>query len=113
MTPQEKIEKLRRRQQIQAMLAIQQQKQQLGHQVTCIDQSINHNCSQENKGHDSLQTNFESDENVVKFPSQELNLPTEQEGSSKISTWNDESTLEETIFNQLQDVMRKVRVWYP
>lgn len=113
MTPQEKIEKLRRRQQIQAMLAIQQQKQQLGHHVTCIDQSINHNCSQENKGHDSLQTNFESDENVVKFPSQELNLPTEQEGSSKISTWNDESTLEETIFNQLQDVMRKVRVWYP
>ncbi|XXG53319.1 hypothetical protein AAC387_Pa03g1427 [Persea americana] len=110
MTPQEKIEKLRRRQQIQAMLAIQQQKQQLGHHVTCIDQSINHNCSQENKGHDSLQTNFESDENVMKFPSQELNLPTEQEGSSKISTWNDESTLEETIFNQLQDVMRKLDV---
>jgi hypothetical protein len=29
MTPQEKIEKLRRRQQIQAMLAIQKQQQQL------------------------------------------------------------------------------------
>ncbi|RWR76179.1 protein LNK2 [Cinnamomum micranthum f. kanehirae] len=110
MTPQEKIEKLRRRQQIQAMLAIQQQKQQLGHQVTCIDQSVNHNCLQENTGHDSLQTNFESDENVVKFPSQELNLPTEQEDSSKISTLNDESTLEETIFNQLQDVMGKLDV---
>ncbi|XP_027343867.1 protein LNK2 isoform X6 [Abrus precatorius] len=33
MTPQEKIEKLRRRQQMQAMLAIQKQQQQLGHQV--------------------------------------------------------------------------------
>lgn len=110
MTPQEKIEKLRRRQQIQAMLAIQQQKQQLGHQVSCIDQTAYHKCSEENKGHDSLQTNIEFDENVVKLPSQELNLSTEQEDSSKISSLNDECTLEETIFNQLQYVMGKVSV---
>ncbi|KAI4323523.1 hypothetical protein L6164_023120 [Bauhinia variegata] len=40
MTPQEKIEKLRRRQQMQAMLAIQKQQQQLGHQVPGTNNSI-------------------------------------------------------------------------
>ncbi|CAN6930068.1 unnamed protein product [Brassica oleracea var. botrytis] len=40
MTPQEKLEKLRRRQQMQAMLAIQRQQQQFRHQVPVADQSI-------------------------------------------------------------------------
>ncbi|CAH8382686.1 unnamed protein product [Eruca vesicaria subsp. sativa] len=48
MTPQEKLEKLRRRQQMQAMLAIQ--RQQLRHQVQVplADQYITQNCCQDN-----------------------------------------------------------------
>ncbi|KAJ4895812.1 dentin sialophosphoprotein-related [Raphanus sativus] len=49
MTPQEKLEKLRRRQQMQAMLAIQrQQQQQFRHQVPLADQYITQNCCQNN-----------------------------------------------------------------
>ncbi|CAH8353533.1 unnamed protein product [Eruca vesicaria subsp. sativa] len=48
MTPQEKLEKLRRRQQMQAMLAIQRQQQQFRHQVPVADQSITQNCCQDN-----------------------------------------------------------------
>ena len=45
MTPQEKIEKLRRRQQMQAMLAIQKQQQEFSHQVPSSNKSMNEKCA--------------------------------------------------------------------
>ena len=49
MTPQEKIEKLRRRQQMQALLAIQKQQQQFTHQVPCTNHSVIQKSAPENQ----------------------------------------------------------------
>ncbi|WZZ81716.1 hypothetical protein YC2023_102288 [Brassica napus] len=48
MTPQEKLEKLRRKQQMQAVLAIQRQHHQFHHQIPIADQYITLNCCQDN-----------------------------------------------------------------
>ncbi|KAL6010037.1 hypothetical protein ACLOJK_000468 [Asimina triloba] len=104
MTPQEKIEKLRRRQQMQALLAIQQQQQQFGKQISSTDHP-GQKCSQENKVQDSVLGDAQVEEKSV-----EMIFPSEQDDSTKISMLTDELTLEETILDQLQDAIGKLDV---
>lgn len=86
MTPQEKIEKLRRRQQMQAMLAIQKQREQYNHQISCSDVT----------------------DNSQKLPSSDSSSLAEQDQSQMISSSLDGRSVEEAIYYQLQDAMGKL-----
>jgi len=112
MTPQEKIEKLRRRQQMQAMLAIQQQQQQLGHKVMGSDNLVTHASSprNQNQNPDSIASSavIEGSENMG-FTS-ELNMSRLQEECAGGSIVSDDPHLEETIYYQLQDALAKLDV---
>lgn len=106
MTPQEKIEKLRRRQQLQAMLAIQKQQQQFSHQVSSIDHS-NPQKSQENQilpveGADLDVRDLSS------LPSFDPNSPVEQDDSNTIYLAVDNYPGADSILYLLQDVIAKV-----
>ncbi|CAN8254576.1 unnamed protein product [Cochlearia groenlandica] len=92
MTPQEKLEKLRRRQQMQAMLAIQRQQQQFRHQVPVIDQYI------------TQKTNLQG---LPAMPSFEPNSSLEVDDSGKISAAVDNSA-EFSVLYRLQDVVAKL-----
>ncbi|RZC83012.1 hypothetical protein C5167_045795 [Papaver somniferum] len=98
MTPQEKMEKLRRRQQLQAVLAIQGQQQQLGPQFTCADSDtqrcIQANRSQDTGGKIELVGSFESD------------WPIQQDDS--IAMIADDCSLKQQVLDQLQDVIGKL-----
>ncbi|CAO2165033.1 unnamed protein product [Urochloa humidicola] len=67
MTPQEKIEKLRRRQQMQALIAIQQQQQQFGQEGSGSETIIPQAYSPRNKNSDSLGSSIVIDENTNKL----------------------------------------------
>lgn len=101
MTPREKIEKLRRRQQMRAILAIQKQQLQFGNHV-----SVSENSSMEGG-------RLEADESRSSFPSLEPNSPVEQYDSNTISMALDNSSVEESALYQLQDTIAKVssRSW--
>ncbi|KAK8942476.1 hypothetical protein KSP39_PZI008994 [Platanthera zijinensis] len=86
MTPQEKIEKLRRRQQMQAMLAIQKQREQYDHQISGSDVT----------------------EHSQKLPSSDASSVAEQDQSQMISSSLDGHLAEEAIYYQLQDAIRKL-----
>lgn len=107
MTPQEKIEKLRRRQQLQAMLAIRKQQQQLRQQISSTNHSATQNCPQENQSQQFGGADPEV-EDLNTFHCLEPNSPVEQHDSSTISAVFDDYSLEETIFNRLQDIIRKL-----
>ncbi|KAK7343143.1 hypothetical protein VNO80_26106 [Phaseolus coccineus] len=102
MTPQEKIEKLRRRQQMQALLAIQKQQKEFGHQVPNTNKSINKRCAKEmhNQHFDGADPEIED----------LRNLPTQQDDSSTISSAIDDHFVEDTILYMLQDVISKLDV---
>ncbi|KAG9443689.1 hypothetical protein H6P81_015029 [Aristolochia fimbriata] len=105
MTPQEKIEKLRRRQQMQAMLAIQRQQQKLGNQISGAE----HKNLNESQGQDLVSNSVEVDENAISIQSPlEMNLSLEQDESSKTSMSIDVFSLAESIFDQLQDAIGKL-----
>ncbi|XP_039118010.1 protein LNK2-like [Dioscorea cayenensis subsp. rotundata] len=72
MTPQEKIEKLRRRQQMQAMLAIQQQQQQFGKQISGSDSLASQACSQKNQNQDASTSTIGVEESANKILSSEI-----------------------------------------
>jgi hypothetical protein len=101
MTPQEKIEKLRRRQQMQAMLAIQKQQQVLGHQVPSTSKYVTQKCHPEIQSHLSDGTDSKIEDSST-FP------PIEQNDSNTISLAIDDDFVEETILYKLQDVISKV-----
>jgi len=107
MTPQEKIEKLRRRQQMQAMLAIQKQQKEFGHQVPNSNKSINKRCATEmlNQHCDGADPEIED---LRTLPT--LDLPTEHDDSSTISSAIDDHFVEDTILYMLQDVISKVKL---
>lgn len=105
MTPQEKIEKLRRRQQIQAMLAIQKQQQELSHQVPSTSKSISKKCPAEIQSHLCDGTDPEFDDLRTLSA---LDLPIEQDDSNTISLAIDNDFVEETVLNRLQDIISKV-----
>ncbi|KAK2634798.1 hypothetical protein Ddye_029590 [Dipteronia dyeriana] len=108
MTPQEKIEKLRRRQQMRAMLAIQKQQLQLSHQVSPRDHSrppkFLENQIQHVEGAD-----FEV-EDLSTLPSFDPNSPLEQDDSNISNLAVDKYSVEETILFRLQDVIAKLDV---
>ncbi|XP_042490983.1 protein LNK2-like isoform X1 [Macadamia integrifolia] len=110
MTPQEKIEKLRRRQKMQAMLAIQKQQQQFNHQATCTDQSMTRKCHQEDQSEDIVGTKIEAEENLKTPPSVDTTSPVEQDDSNTVSMVVDECSLEETILDQLLEVIAKLDI---
>ncbi|KAJ6806409.1 uncharacterized protein M6B38_174360 [Iris pallida] len=110
MTPQEKIEKLRRRQQVQAMLAIQQQQQQFSHQMTGTAIMASQGNSQKNQTPDAVKNNMGVEENQLKLPSSDMNILMDYDESQNISALIDDNSLEETIYYQLQDALRKVDI---
>ncbi|ESR33995.1 hypothetical protein CICLE_v10004446mg [Citrus x clementina] len=105
MTPQEKIEKLRRRQQMQAMLAIQKQQQQFSHQVS-KDHSNPQNF-QENK----IQLVDGADLEVgdlSALPSFDPNSPVEQDDSNTSCSPPDNNPVADTILYRLQVVIAQL-----
>ena len=105
MTPQEKIEKLRRRQQMQAMLAIQKQQQEFSHQVPSSNKSMNEKCAIEM--HSQLCDGADPEIEDLRTT---LDPPTEQDDSNTISLAIDDLFVEDTILYMLQDVISKVRL---
>ncbi|EPS58886.1 hypothetical protein M569_15924, partial [Genlisea aurea] len=96
MTPKEKIEKLRRRQQMRAILAIQNQQLQFDNQVSVT----------ENSGLEKLS----ADQNVGGFlaPLDHPGSPTEQDDSSTISMALDNCSVEESVLYRLQETVSKM-----
>ncbi|GAB2216426.1 hypothetical protein Droror1_Dr00024199 [Drosera rotundifolia] len=96
MTPQEKIEKLRRRQKIHAMLAIQKQRQQLAHQVAVAINSVAHESTLNDQ-------RFHTESSCV--PAEDnLGLP------NHTSVGEDGNTVEDTILQQLHDIVDKLDI---
>lgn len=98
MTPQEKIEKLRRRQQMRAMLAIQKQQQQFGNQIS----------SSEYSGMEG--EHIEAEEIPSSLPSFDPNSSTEQDDSSTFSAGRDEWPLQDSILHRLQEIVGKLDI---
>uniref|UniRef100_A0A0E0JJ86 Protein LNK2 n=2 Tax=Oryza punctata TaxID=4537 RepID=A0A0E0JJ86_ORYPU len=107
MTPQEKIEKLRRRQQMQALIAIQQQQQQFGQDGSGSDTVVPQAYSPKSKNPDSLGSSVVIDDNAKKVFSLEL-IPTGHEEIQKSSGIPDDPFIEEKIYYQLQDALAKL-----
>ncbi|RID54302.1 hypothetical protein BRARA_G01635 [Brassica rapa] len=96
MTPQEKLEKLRRRQQMQAMLAIQRQQQQFRHQVPVADQSITQLVDKT-----SLQ-------GLTAIPSFDPNSSLELDDSGNFAAAAVDNPSEFSVLYRLQDVVAKL-----
>ncbi|CAL4949740.1 unnamed protein product [Urochloa decumbens] len=107
MTPQEKIEKLRRRQQMQALIAIQQQQQQFDQEGSGSDTIVPQAYSVRNKKPDSLGNSIVMDENTNKVFSPEM-IPTSHDEVHRSSTISDDPFIEEKIYYQLQDALGKL-----
>ncbi|KAL4366773.1 hypothetical protein GQ457_05G021620 [Hibiscus cannabinus] len=107
MTPQEKIEKLRRRQQMQALLAIQKQQQQFTHLVPCTNQSVIQKSTQENQ---FLHVEGADVEEVNTLGSFDPNSPLEQDDSSTVSVAIDDYSVEDTVLHQLREIVAKLDV---
>ncbi|KAJ4885215.1 dentin sialophosphoprotein-related [Raphanus sativus] len=104
MTPQEKLEKLRRRQQMQAMLAIQRQQQQFRHQVPVADQSITQNCCQDNPLQLVDKTNLQGLTAIPSFdPSSSLELDDPANFAAAV-----DNPSEFFVLYRLQDVVAKL-----
>lgn len=100
MTPQEKIEKLRRRQQMRAMLAIQRQQQQFGNQVLSTT-----DCSMTEAG------NVEVEENLCTIPAIDPNSPLEQNDSNMVGIGGvEDHSMEESVLHRLQDTASKLDI---
>ncbi|CAK9316444.1 unnamed protein product [Citrullus colocynthis] len=107
MTPQEKIEKLRRRQQMQAMLAIQKQQQQFNNQVSTTSQCISPKCPQEIQSQHIEKTDLDSEE-IYTLPALDPKSPLEQDDSNTVSTSVDRCSMEDTILCRLQEIISKL-----
>ncbi|XP_063941088.1 protein LNK2 isoform X1 [Daucus carota subsp. sativus] len=104
MTPEEKIKKLRRRQQLRAMLAIQKQQKQFGHDTSESQQSI----YQKYTIPDQLQLaggNLEVDVSTLN-----MNSPAEQDYSGTMSLASDDCCPESAILYRLQNIVAKLDV---
>jgi hypothetical protein len=95
---------------MQAMLAIQQQQQQLSHQVLGNDNLVPQASSprNQNQNPDSMASSavIEGSENKVLVS--ELNMTRLQEECVGGSIMSDDPNLEESIYHQLQDALAKV-----
>ncbi|KAI4339093.1 hypothetical protein MLD38_024069 [Melastoma candidum] len=104
MTPREKIEKLRRRQQMQAMLAIQSQLQQYGNQVSSKAIAQNNSLDKLKSGH-----SYEVD-NLRTLPSLDVPSSIEQDESSTLSAADDGYSIEKGVLQRLQHMISKLDV---
>uniref|UniRef100_J3L085 Protein LNK2 n=2 Tax=Oryza brachyantha TaxID=4533 RepID=J3L085_ORYBR len=107
MTPQEKIEKLRRRQQMQALIAIQQQQQQFGQDGSGSDTIVPQSYSPKSRNPDSLGSSVIIDDSANKVLHSEP-IPTGHEEIQKSSGIPDDPFIEEKIYYQLQDALGKL-----
>ncbi|XVF00294.1 hypothetical protein REPUB_Repub03eG0272400 [Reevesia pubescens] len=107
MTPQEKIEKLRRRQQMQALLAIQKQQQQFTHQVPCTNHSVIQKSTHENQFQHFKGADIEDLSTHASF---DPNSPLEQDDSNTVPVAIDDYSVEDTVLSQLQDIIAKLDV---
>lgn len=105
MTPQEKVEKLRRLQQMQAQVAIKQQHQQYSHQSAGVN--ITQSFSQNNQTLDAMTSTVTTDDAHKVSPS-EQKMAVEQDESKRTSSLTYGPPVEETTYYQLQDVIGKV-----
>uniref|UniRef100_A0A0D3DT13 Protein LNK2 n=1 Tax=Brassica oleracea var. oleracea TaxID=109376 RepID=A0A0D3DT13_BRAOL len=101
MTPQEKLEKLRGRQQMQAMLAIQRQ---FCHQVPLADQYITQNCCQDNPLQLVDTANLQG---LTAMPSFDPSSSLEPGDSGNFADGVDSSS-EFSVLYRLQDVVAKL-----
>ncbi|KAK8661950.1 hypothetical protein V6N13_091538 [Hibiscus sabdariffa] len=105
MTPQEKIEKLRRRQQMQALLAIKKQQKQFTHQVPSTNHAVFQNTGQENQFQLA-----EDVEDLSPLASFDPNSPLEKNDSDMVAVAIDDHSVEDTVLNQLQDIIAKLDI---
>ncbi|KAI6675964.1 hypothetical protein NL676_036760 [Syzygium grande] len=105
MTPQEKIEKLRRRQQMQAMLAIKKQLQQFGDHVSSPSDA--QKLTLESPNQHSKGAHLEVDD-LSSLPSIDTSSSIEQDGSTFVSAAVDGCSIEDVVLNRLQDVIAKL-----
>lgn len=106
MSPQAKMEKLRRLQQMQAQLAIEKQHQQ--YSTTGVHVSVPQSSSQNNQTLDAMTSTITIDECPHNVRSSELNMVAEQDESQMTSRLTYDPPAEETIYYQLQDVVGKL-----
>lgn len=107
MTPQEKIEKLRRRQQMRAMLAIQKQQQRLAHQVSSGDYPFSGCSFEENQNFRMEKSDVEPDEISNTLPRYDPCSPNRECDPSRISSIESYS-VEDSVLYQLQDIISRV-----
>ncbi|KAF8646609.1 hypothetical protein HU200_065722 [Digitaria exilis] len=107
MTPQEKIKKLRRRQHMQALIAIQQQQQQFGQEGSGSDTIVPQAYSLRNKNPDSFGSSIVIDETTNNVFSHKI-IPTSLEEVHKNAAISDFPFIEENIYYQLQDALGKL-----
>ncbi|KAG5539198.1 hypothetical protein RHGRI_019679 [Rhododendron griersonianum] len=110
MTPQEKIEKLRRRQQMQALLAIQRQQQQFSNKVSSSDHSVSLKCHD-----DQIQLmpggNIEVEETVSTLLSVDPNSPAVHDGLNTIPMVVDDCySVEAITLHQLREIVAKLDI---
>ncbi|KAH9299586.1 hypothetical protein KI387_031268, partial [Taxus chinensis] len=111
MTPQEKIEKLRWRQQMQARLAVEHQQQQFGSQNASIDHSFVHKQPKNIQCQQAEVIPKEGLSKLLQSSSAESDPLTPQENSSAVSglTYSeDDGSLEANVLHQLQNVITKL-----
>ncbi|XP_020598803.1 protein LNK2 isoform X2 [Phalaenopsis equestris] len=108
MTPREKIEKLRRRQQMQAMLAIQKQREQYNHQISGADEAPSMAYLQNNQNQGLARATAVGEEHARKLSSSDASSLADQDQSQMISSSLGDRSVEETIYFQLLDAMGKL-----
>ena len=96
---------------MRAMLAIQLQQQQLGHQVPNVDNSLSQRSNQEDQALNVEKSDFQANEDPSTLPCYDPGSPTKRDDSSAISDTEDYS-VEDTILYQLQDIVARVGQTY-
>ncbi|XP_040991792.1 protein LNK2 isoform X2 [Juglans microcarpa x Juglans regia] len=107
MTPQEKIEKLRRRQQMQALLAIKKQQQQFSQQVPSNNNFITQRCLQESQTQHFEEANLEVEDKST-LPALNPTSPIEQDDSNTVSVAVNNYSVEDMVLYRLQDIISKL-----
>ncbi|KAG6630357.1 hypothetical protein I3843_13G010700 [Carya illinoinensis] len=107
MTPQEKIEKLRRRQQMQALLAIRKQQQQFSPQVPSTNNFITQRFLQESQTQHFEEADLEV-EDISTIPALNPTSPIEQDDSNTVSVAVNNYSVEDMVLYRLQDIISKL-----
>lgn len=114
MTPQEKIEKLRWRQQMQAIHAIEHQQQQFGGQNDSMDHSLVNKQPQKNQSQHAIVSPKEGASKILQSLSVESDSLTPRENSTAASVVtyvdDDDGSLEAAVLHQLQSVIAELDI---